>query len=253
MKNKTIKLYLAISYGIMIPICAVILLLNWRNQVIYNTNLSFVAIALAGLSTAIAGAVAAKQAGQINRLVDLLRDFFKIRQPLRYYLAILSYFLLIFGGRLFNGAWKDERDLLGLPLLFITAILFGGVEEIGWRYLFQRTLEKKVSFSAASFTTFVLWGAWHLMYFVVDGSIFTMTGETLSLFLLGLLGNCFVLGCIFRMTKSLWLCVFFHALLNALTQSFKPTDLLATLAITIFSIGISLLIVSKQKNTMLST
>lgn len=37
-------------------------------------------------------------------------------------------------------------------------------------------------------------------------------------FLLGLLSNCFILSAIYTKTRSLWLCVMTHALINALSQ-----------------------------------
>lgn len=37
-------------------------------------------------------------------------------------------------------------------------------------------------------------------------------------FLFGLLGTCFALGAIYHISKSLWLCVLYHALINSLSQ-----------------------------------
>lgn len=37
-------------------------------------------------------------------------------------------------------------------------------------------------------------------------------------FLLGLFSNCFILSAIYTKTRSLWLCVMTHALINSLSQ-----------------------------------
>lgn len=171
-----------------------------------------------------------------------------VKQPIRFYAAILLIFLLMFGYRMVSGAWHENRGWLSLPGLFATAILFGGIEEIGWRYLFQPALEKKLSFPLASCVTFLLWGVWHILYFFVDGSIGLMTPESLLFFLLGLLGNTFVLGAIHHLTKSLWLCVFYHALLNAFTQALEPAGTAGTFGIMALSITLSVLFVRRSEN-----
>lgn len=40
-------------------------------------------------------------------------------------------------------------------------------------------------------------------------------------FLLGLLVSCFVLGAIYHLTHSLWLCVLYHCLLNTFSQTLE--------------------------------
>ena len=103
-----------------------------------------------------------------------------------------------------------------LPImLFCKALVFGGIEEIGWRYFFQSALQEKLTYLVSTLCTFVAWSLWHLLYFYIDGSLFTVH---LLPFLLGLLSNCFILSAIYTKTRSLWLCVMTHALINALSQ-----------------------------------
>ena len=53
------------------------------------------------------------------------------------------------------------------------------------------------------------------MYFYIEGSI----GQVQVIeFLTGLLVNCFILSAIYHKTKSLWLCVMTHALINVFSQ-----------------------------------
>ena len=73
----------------------------------------------------------------------------------------------------------------------------------------------------SSVVTFVAWAAWHMAYNVLDGTAFILTTGGLIGFLMGLLGSSFILGCIYNITNSLWLCVFYHALLNAFSQTFS--------------------------------
>ena len=103
-----------------------------------------------------------------------------------------------------------------LPIiLFVKALVFGGIEEIGWRYFFQPTLQEKLTYLVSTLCTFVVWSLWHLLYFYIDDSLARIQ---LLPFLLGLLNNCFILSATYTRTRSLWLCVMTHALINALSQ-----------------------------------
>jgi len=50
-------------------------------------------------------------------------------------------------------------------ILFLKAILFGGIEEVGWRYIFQPIMMERHSYISSTLITFVLWGIWHFSYF----------------------------------------------------------------------------------------
>lgn len=104
------------------------------------------------------------------------------------------------------------------PICFMQSLVFGGIEEVGWRYTFQPLLEKKIPYEIASIVTFVSWGIWHYLYFYITD---TITGIKHVSFLLGLLVSCFVLGAIYHLTLSLWLCVLYHCLLNTFSQTLE--------------------------------
>ena len=93
--------------------------------------------------------------------------------------------------------------------------LFGGIEEIGWRYFFQPTLQEKIPYLSATVITFLAWSSWHLLYFYIDGSLAVIQ---LLPFLVGLLTNCFILSALYHKTQNLWICVMTHACINSLSQ-----------------------------------
>lgn len=248
MDDKTVHTYIAISFGIILPVSAAVLLMNRFVLPVYGTVLGAMAIAVGGISTTVAGIVAARRSGKMKHSTELLRDFFALRQPIRNYAIMLVFLLLTFGHRIISSQWQEGRSYLSVPGLFLVAILFGGIEEIGWRYLFQPTLEKKLSFALASSVTFGLWGLWHILYFAADGSIWQMTPSGLLLFLWGLLGNTFILGAIYRITQSLWICVCYHALLNALTQALVPTGAMGALIVAMLCVALSIVLVRVTDN-----
>ncbi|MDE7281859.1 MAG: CPBP family intramembrane metalloprotease [Ruminiclostridium sp.] len=100
-------------------------------------------------------------------------------------------------------------------IIFLKAIIFGGIEEIGWRYTFQPLLEEKVNYIFSTFITFLSWGVWHFLYFYIEGSLNQVQPIP---FLLGLFTNCFILSALYNKTKSLWICAMTHALINTLSQ-----------------------------------
>lgn len=124
-------------------------------------------------------------------------------------------------------------------VLFVKAILFGGIEEIGWRYTFQPIIEQQHNYVFSTCVTFVFWGIWHFLYFYIEGSIqFVQVGS----FLLGLLINCFILSALYYKTKSLWICVMTHALINTLSQISVGGNLMVSMICKVIIICIAIFI-----------
>ena len=115
----------------------------------------------------------------------------------------------MFGGRIVIGAWYL------VIVMFAKHILFGGIEEIGWRYFFQPVLQERIGYVCATILTFIAWGVWHFLYFFVEG---TLSDVRVFPFLIGLLTNCFILSALYTRTRNLWLCVATHSLINVFSQ-----------------------------------
>lgn len=217
---------------------ACILVLLFKNSLVNE-----LAIIIGGISTALWGIIVSnKYKGvSINRI---LLDFINIKKSYRYYLLILIFLLLDFSYVLIDGTFK--MDYWYTPIvLFIKAIIFGGIEEIGWRYTFQPILEEKRSFIISTVITFIFWGIWHLLYFYIDGSLLSIQ---VIPFLIGLLTNCFILGSLFKITKSLSICVLTHALINMLAQLVNGGSNLVSILCSIIIILISIIITKKIKD-----
>ncbi len=121
---------------------------------------------------------------------------------------VLDFLPVAFGGTIAVSAWY-------LPvIMFIKHIAFGGLEEIGWRYLFQPLLQEKIPYIFATIITFAAWAVWHFLFFYLDE-----TKADAIPFLLGLLINSFILSALFVKTKNLWICAMTHSLINVLSQT----------------------------------
>ena len=100
-------------------------------------------------------------------------------------------------------------------ILFLKAIIFGGIEEVGWRYVFQPVLQERCNYITSTIITFVAWEIWHFSYFYIEGTLPQVQAFEFSL---GLFVNCFILSALFIKTKSLWICVMTHSLINVFSQ-----------------------------------
>ena len=215
MKSKAIiKMYLIPTLLQITVIAALVGILKFRGfELGYNSFLGILFISLAGISSALWGIVYQVKCHS-KRPLEILKDFFNIKQSVKSYTLVLIFLILEFSSVIINRGFKIES--LFLPfLLFLKAIVFGGIEELGWRYSFQPGLEKKIPYIASTLITFVCWSVWHLLFFYIDGSLGSI--HILG-FLLGLLTNSFILSALFAYSNSLWICVMTHALINTFSQ-----------------------------------
>ena len=61
-----------------------------------------------------------------------------------------------------------DYSRLGIsPLFYLCkALVFGGIEEIGWRYFFQPALQEKLTYLVSTLFTFLAWSLWHITLFL---------------------------------------------------------------------------------------
>lgn len=153
-KKKVENIYLLGAMGQIILISGIIFVLRKLGYTMdYSTAVGMICIALGGCSTALWGIIV--NVKYLNRSASkLVYDFFNIRKSYKWYPFILlligiDFSYLYFGSSLIIDQWYAPF------FIFLKAIVFGGIEEIGWRYTFQPALEKKLGFIGATITTFL--------------------------------------------------------------------------------------------------
>lgn len=213
-RNKAIALYLSGTLGQIWVVCIIVFILRNLGMVVdYTTQVGMAAIGIGGISSALWGAIIAIRYKKYN-MKKILKDFFAVKQNSSSYFLVLIFLILDFcyvavNGKLVLSAWY-------IPIiLFLKAIIFGGIEEVGWRYVFQPVLQERRNYITSTIITFVAWAIWHFSYFYIEG---TLPQVQAFEFLLGLLTNCFILSALFIKTNSLWICVMTHSLINVFTQ-----------------------------------
>ncbi len=166
-------------------------------------------------------------------------------------------FLIIFALIQFLACVVQE-SYLGNPwylfFLFIPMmILGGGLEEIGWRGVFQPLLEKRFPFLVAALIEGTIWSIWHLpLWFVPNTSQGSMNfiAFTLYCITLGL-----TLAVAYRLTKCIWVTILIHAWGNTVLggmytlTSLNNVPSMKTLIVYGGQTAVLLLILLLQKNT----
>lgn len=241
-RKQALSFYLAGTLGQILLVSLLVWLLRAGEvRVDYGTPIGLFTLMLGGVSSAIWGGYVSIRYHH-SSFKQLVRDFFQVKQaPLNYLLVLifigLDFLPLVLSGKMIIPTWY-------LPIiLFVKALVFGGIEEIGWRYFFQPTLQEKLPYLVSTLCTFVAWSLWHLLYFYIDGSL---TMVKLLPFLLGLFSNCFILSAIYTKTRSLWLCVMTHALINALSQLSSAESVWLSLVIKVLIILLAMRIASSS-------
>lgn len=216
-RKRALALYLTGSLGQVYLTCLAVWLLGRIGIATgYSSFAGWTAIGIGGTSSALWGIVTVNKYKGIS-LKTVLRDFFYIKQGPVDYLLVFTFLALNFVYVLIGGQFKI--NIWYLPLaLFLKALVFGGIEEIGWRYAFQPIIEEKVPYIIATVLTFMTWGIWHFAFFYIDGSLGDMSVATGSHFSLSLLVNSFVLSALYHKTNSLWICAMTHAMINVCSQ-----------------------------------
>ena len=241
-RKQALSMYLLGTFGQVLGVSLLVCFLRVGGvKVDFTSPMGSIAVIVGGLSSALWGSIASISYHQ-SSFKQVLKDFFQVKDSLANYCLVLVFLLLDFFPFILGG--KITTQSLVLPVvLFFKALLFGGIEEIGWRYFFQPTLEEKIPYLSATVITFLAWSSWHLFYFYIDGSLAVIQ---LFPFLVGLLTNCFILSALYHKTKNLWICVMTHALINALSQLSSTESVWLSLVIKMLIILLAMRIASSS-------
>jgi membrane protease YdiL (CAAX protease family) len=140
-------------------------------------------------------------------LIEWLRGTLQWRVPLRYYAYALSLPVLIMVAmNLGLAALGQQPDLSVLPGripaylqgFLLTALIFGGQEEPGWRGFALPRLEHRHSPLVATLILGVGWGVWHIPLYGPAGFVIPLV-------------LAFFYSWLYNKTQSILLCILLHA------------------------------------------
>ena len=218
-------------------------ILTQLNVLRFGTVLSIVLFILGGITPAVCEVWLKRKYRSTEEFQAFIKNIKNSKQPIAWYLfTIILAFAACFLPTLWGGATKGNPLYLAL-IEFPIMIIGGGLEEIGWRGYLQPTLQKKWSPFISTLIVGGIWAIWHLpLWFVIGSNQITMN---FLWFTISALALSFLLSVIYLSTESIFLCIIFHALINALWDVYIPntnvtsalfTLLFAFVVFTIFEI-----------------
>jgi uncharacterized protein len=139
----------------------------------------------------------------------------------RWYVLLLAPALLVWTATLMAAAMDETRlvtasglELTMVPVFILGGVVFGGLEEIGWRGYLLHALQARMSALAASLWIGLVWAAWHAPLFFMEGSLqastplvwFTVQASALSVLLTWAHNGA---------GQSVWITILLHGMVNA--------------------------------------
>lgn len=183
-----------------------------------------------GWSPTIASYIVLKRNRQVSGFKDWLKTVFDVRRPLWTYLLMLLFAAVYFVPQIALSGMADMNPIYMLLILTPLMLLGGGLEEAGWRYILQPELDAKIGYVSSAIVVSIIWAVWHLPLFFIAGT--AQSTMNFGLFAIGITGLTFALGALRKITKSVFLCVFLHCLVNAGRGVFIIKDTLLGAAVT---------------------
>lgn len=190
---------------------------------------SYILYGLGGLLGPVAAALFVKwKLGENGEIWEFLKQMVKVKAHIGWYIfAFLIPLALTFIPVLVNWGLTGEWNFhIKQPLVFILLalpmfILGGGLEEVGWRGVMLPELCKKHSVLVSDLIIYPIWAIWHLPLWLIEGT--PQFGSSFAGSFFSLLGLTLVLAVLYIKTKSLFLCILFHAFINSLGMNVEGT------------------------------
>ena len=149
-----------------------------------------------------------------------IKQIFKAKVNVRWYLFVIIVPFVLFSISFVINIYtvRTGTQLFSKPIYYlipaiVSNILFGGLEEIGWRGVLLPQLMKKFPIIISTLFTSLIWSLWHLPLWFIN----SLPQQNMNPFIFIILGLCFslILTVIFSKTKSIFLCIITHSLFNS--------------------------------------
>lgn len=224
-----------------------IIVANQFGYLKYGAPISVILFVIGGNAPPIMAYMVLKKEHIITGIKQFVKEAFAVKQKPQYYIVLVSFLVVYFGvPALMQGISKGLELYMGFLYIPIGILFYGGLEELGWRYVLQPALEKQFPFGIATTITSCIWAVWHLPLFFIEGSV--QDNWNFRIFIISIFGMSFALATIYYVSKSIWLCILFHGMTNALNSSWIIKESIEIkICTTILIIVLSFVIVTYQK------
>ena len=246
--SQNIRRYLLATFTFSWIFWGIIIIANQFDLLHYGTPLSMVFFIFGGLMPMICGIWVKKKYSTKDDFKAFTKSIINPRHHLFWYIIVIGLaFIFTFLPTLFGGAKMIQplyMALLGFPIM----IIGGGLEKIGWRGFLQPALQKKFSPLNSTLILGIFWAVWHLPLWFIPGS--SQSSWSFLNYLITVIALSLLLAAIYSMTKSIFLCIIFHAFINSFWSVFIPFfKLLPAFVSIIFALVIFFIAQSKLKQS----
>jgi len=216
--NKKIVAFLTFTFSLTWLLWWPLAFLKQDDSQIYRNTVFFILFAIAGAAPTIAAYISIKFSDRDYTLFN--KAVWKWRINLLYYLFVFISILVVrllsilVYGLIYKPIWTElSPHIISFVLLIFPMIIFGGLEEFGWRGILLPELNRKFNLLISALIVGFLWGLWHLPLFFING--LSQYHTNFLTFLINTIGLSFVLAWFFHQTNSILICVLFHAFYNS--------------------------------------
>lgn len=213
--NPLIRDYLLCTFSIMIIGWGICVTFSLKGVSLNDNYLLYIPYLLGGWSPTIASFFALKKNNRITNGKEWLKNIFGFKQSVVSYCMVVFFAVIFILPQCLISGYESRAPLFTIFVMIPLMLVGGGLEEAGWRYILQPELEKSLPFTVSTLIVSIIWWLWHLPLFFIQGVF--QYGQNYLAFGINVLGLSFALASIRKITGSVWLCVLFHCLANALS------------------------------------
>lgn len=213
--NPLLRDYLLCTFSIMIIGWGICVTFSLKGVSLNDNYLLYIPYLLGGWSPTIASFFALKKNNRIANGKEWLKNIFGFKQSVVSYCMVVFFAVIFILPQCLISGYESRAPFFTILIMIPLMLVGGGLEEAGWRYILQPELEKRLPFMVSTLIVSIIWWLWHLPLFFIQGVF--QYGQNYLAFGINVLGLSFALASIRKITGSVWLCVLFHCLANALS------------------------------------
>ncbi|MEI4801931.1 type II CAAX endopeptidase family protein [Bacillus sp. FJAT-51639] len=238
--DNDIKRYLICTLIFTWGLWGILISLIKLNITTFGTPLAMILFVFGGIMPAIIEISLKKKYGSKEEFRVFIKNIVNPKHHfVWYFLIIVLAFISCYLPTIFDGATMQKPLYVAL-LSFPIMIIGGGLEEIGWRGFLQPALQKRFSAFFSTVIVSIIWAIWHLPLWFIPGT--NQSQRNFISFTITIIAVSFLLTTIYNATKSIFMCLIFHALLNSFWSVYVPNDkILPAFATLIFGIFVFIL------------
>jgi uncharacterized protein len=218
MKMSVVAKFLVFTFLIAWVCWFTLILLARLDLVKYCDGMFMILYIIGGICPSFVGFLAIR--GDQTHRGLLKMEIIRFRLNILWYLFIVLVPLLLSGVAWFvNCAFGNNsgsfltKSIWSVFAILPIMIIGGGLEEIGWRGVLLAKLLEDMPALKATFLVALIWSLWHLPLWLIAG--LPQYGSNFIYFLAGAFSLSVFLTIVYIKTRSLFICILFHALENA--------------------------------------